>query len=247
MAAPRRRFGRRGVCDPAKTAKSPLIPTGVVRARVWPALLVSLLVGAAIVAIVVDVPLLARLDGESTQTEAALVLVRFLVAVPIGAVLGGVLLRWLAPGVVAAAGLAGTTVGLTVMAGWDRASLGAAWETTWVLGLVGLGVGMAIAPVNDAALADSRPDSHGTVSSLVVVARMVGMVVGLAALTAYGLRQFYEAVALLPDPTDTVALLDAGVVQVQSVFAGAALAAGLAAVVALGLGLKRAVTPTRSA
>lgn len=230
-----------------KTAKSPLIPTGVVRARVWPALLVSLLVGAAIVAIVVDVPLLARLDGESTQTEAALVLVRFLVAVPIGAVLGGVLLRWLAPGVVAAAGLAGTTVGLTVMAGWDRASLGAAWETTWVLGLVGLGVGMAIAPVNDAALADSRPDSHGTVSSLVVVARMVGMVVGLAALTAYGLRQFYEAVALLPDPTDTVALLDAGVVQVQSVFAGAALAAGLAAVVALGLGLKRAVTPTRSA
>ncbi|MBW8172208.1 MFS transporter [Ornithinimicrobium sp. Arc0846-15] len=230
-----------------KTAKSPLIPSGVVRARVWPALLVSLLVGAAIVAIVVDVPLLARLDGESTQTEAALVLVRFLVAVPIGAVLGGVLLRWLAPGVVAAAGLAATTVGLTVMAGWDRASLGADWETTWVLGLAGLGVGMAIAPVNDAALADSRPDAHGTVSSLVVVARMVGMVVGLAALTAYGLRQFYEAVALLPDPTDTVALLDAGVVQVQSVFAGAALAAGLAAVLALGLGLKRADKSTPSA
>lgn len=222
-----------------KMAAAPLIPNGVVRARVWPALGVSLLVGVAIVAIVVDVPLLARLDGESTQTEAAIVLVRFLIAVPIGAVFGGLLLRWLGPGLVAAVGLAGTTAGLVVMSGWDRASLGAIWETTWVLGLVGLGVGMAIAPVNDAALADSRADAHGTVSSLVVLARMVGMVVGLAALTAYGLRQFYAEVALLPDQTDTVALLDAGVVQVQSVFSGAALAAGIATILAVRLGLRR--------
>jgi MFS family permease len=222
-----------------RTAAHPLIAPGVVRARVRPALVVSVLVGAAIVAIVVDVPLLARLDGESTQTQAAFVLVRFLVAVPVGAVLGGVLLRRLGPGLVAAPGLAMTAVALAVMAGWGRGSLGDVVATTVVLGAAGLGVGLAIAPVNDAALADARDDAHGTVSSLVVVARMVGMVVGLALLTAIGLRRFYQAVAVLPDPTDSDALLQAGVVQVQTVFAGAAVAAAVAAVVALALGLRR--------
>ncbi|MGB7449724.1 MAG: MFS transporter [Ornithinimicrobium sp.] len=222
-----------------RTAAAPLIGRNVVRARVWPALGVSVLVGAAIVAIVVDVPLLARLDGESTQTQAALVLVRFLVAVPVGALLGGVLLRWVAPGLVAAPGLAATAVALAVMATWTVNSLGHGAVTTATLAAAGLGVGMALAPVNDAALADAPSSAHGTVSSLVVVARMVGMVVGLALLTAVGLRRFYEAVARLPEPVDAQALLDTGVVQVQTVFAGAALAAGAAAVLALRLGIRR--------
>ncbi len=219
-----------------RTAAEPLVAPGVVRGRVGPALLVSLLVGAALVAIVVDVPLLARLDGETTQTQAALVLVRFLLAVPVGAVLGGLLLHRLGPGLVAAPGLALAAGALAVMTTWTRGSLAELVPTSLVLAAAGLGVGLAIAPVNDAALADARDDAHGTVSSLVVVARMVGMVVGLALLTAVGLRRFYEAVALLPDPTDGSALLDAGVVQVQTVFTGAALAAGLAAVLAMMLG-----------
>ncbi len=221
-----------------RLAVNPLIGPDVVRKRVWPALGVSVLVGAAIVAIVVDIPLLARLDGESTQTQAAFVLVRFLVAVPVGAVLGGVLLRWIAPGLVAAAGLAVAAGGLGLMTTWDVASLSAGLSTTLTLGAAGLGVGLAIAPVNDAALADAPAYAHGTVSSLVVVARMVGMVVGLALLTAIGLRRFYEAVALLPDPTDDKALLAAGVVQVHTVFAGATIAAGIAAVLALALGVR---------
>jgi len=221
-----------------RLAANPLIGPDVVRKRVWPALGVSVLVGAAIVAIVVDIPLLARLDGESTQTQAAFVLVRFLVAVPVGAVLGGVLLRWIAPGLVAAAGLAVAAGGLGLMTTWDVASLSAGLSTTLTLGAAGLGVGLAIAPVNDAALADAPAYAHGTVSSLVVVARMVGMVVGLALLTAIGLRRFYEAVALLPDPTDDKALLAAGVVQVHTVFAGATIATGIAAVLALALGVR---------
>src|SRR5690606_42004124 len=65
---------------------------------------------------------------------------------------------------------------------------------------------------------------HDALPILVVVARMVGMVVGLALLTAVGLRRFQEEVAGLADPTDADAMLDAAVVQVQTVFAGAALA-----------------------
>ncbi len=221
-----------------RTARDPLVPVGVVRRRVWPALGVSLLVGAAIVAVVVDVPLLSRLVQDTDETDAALVLVRFLVAVPVGAVLGGWLLRRVGPAVVAAPGLAVAAVSILAMAQWDRTSLDHLLATTLPLVGAGLGVGLAIAPVNDAALADARADGHGTVSSLVVVARMVGMVVGLALLTSWGLRRFHLEVARLADPSDTEALLDAAVVQVQTVLTGAGLAAALAALVALGLGMR---------
>lgn len=221
-----------------RTAADPLVPHGVVRRRVWPALLVSLLVGAAIVAIVVDVPLLSRLTQGSDETDAALVLVRFLVAVPVGAVAGGWLLRRLGPALVAAPGLALAAVSILSMAQWDRSTLDAVLATTLPLIGAGLGVGLAIAPVNDAALADAIEEGHGAVSSLVVVARMVGMVVGLALLTSLGLRRFHLEVGRLPDPTDTDALLDAAVVQVQTVLLGAGIAAAVAAVVALALGMR---------
>ncbi len=101
-----------------RRAAEPLVPRGLVRGRLVWALVVSLLVGVALVAVVVDVPLLARIVHTSSQTEAALVLVRFLVAVPVGALAGGWALRRLGNGVVAGAGLALAAVGLALMATW---------------------------------------------------------------------------------------------------------------------------------
>jgi hypothetical protein len=219
-----------------RVAAEPLVARGVVRGPARFALVVSLLAGTALVAVVVDIPVLARLTLTSSQTTAALVLVRFLVAVPAGALVGGWALRRLGDGVVSAVGLATAAAGLVAMSTWGAGSL-AHRSTTVVLVAVGLGVGLAIAPVNNAALAEAPATAHGVVSALVVVARMVGMVVGLALLTAVGLRRYYEAVAALPDQTDTRALVAAGVVQVQSVFAGAAVAAGLGALASLGLGV----------
>ncbi len=217
-------------------AAEPLIPRGVVHGRGVRAMVVSLLVGAALVAVIVDVPLLARLTDDYDETGAALVLVRFLVAVPVGALLGGWSIRRLGAGPVAGIGLALAAVGLGIMSRWGLAAVGNPVPTTVVLVLVGLGMGLALAPVNDAALADAPADGHGVASSLVVVARMVGMVVGLALLTAIGLNRYYDAVRLLPDPLDTAALIGAGVVQVQTVFLGGAVAAGVGALVAFSLG-----------
>ena len=203
-----------------RRADAPLIPRGVLHARGVRSLAVSLLVGVALVAVVVDVPLLARLTDDYDATGAALVLVRFLLAVPVGALVGGWALRHLGDGAVAGFGLGLAGVGLIAMSRWTLASLGEVVPTTAVLVVVGLGVGLALAPVNNAALADSPADAHGVASSLVVVARMVGMVVGLALLTTLGLSRYYDAVRLLPDPLDTDALIGAGVVQVQTVFLG---------------------------
>jgi MFS family permease len=204
------------------------------RSNLVPALLVSLLVGVPLVAIVVDVPFLARLTVTGSQTTAALLLVRFLVAVPVGALAGGWLLSRTGPAVVAATGLALAGIGLALMSGWGQASL-QSWSTTPVLALAGLGIGLAVAPVNAAALADAPGEAHGVVSSLVVLARMVGMVAGLALLTAVGLHRYYTAVAALPDQANTAALSAAGVVQVQTVFLGGAIAAFCAAGISVAL------------
>jgi hypothetical protein len=130
---------------------------------------------------------------------------------------------------------------MLVMSGWTLTSIQDTVPATLTLVAVGLGIGLALAPVNNAALADSPDHAHGVASSLVVVARMVGMVVGLALLTSIGLSRYFEAVRHLPDPMDTEALIAAGIVQVQTVFLGGAVAAIVGGLLALSLGSRRKV------
>ena len=87
------------------------------------------------------------------------------------------------------------------MSGWGEGSLAGFWSYV-VLVTVGFGLGLTLAPINNAIHADCPPEAHGTASALVVVTRMVGMVVGLALLTAIGLYRYYGMAAALPDYTD---------------------------------------------
>ena len=58
--------------------------------------LVSFFVGAALIAALIDIPIFARTTiYRDSQLMAALVLVRFLVALPVGAIVGGYLIRTL--------------------------------------------------------------------------------------------------------------------------------------------------------
>ena len=52
-------------------------------------------------------------------------------------------------------------------------------------------------------LALTRGESHGLATSLVVLARTMGMLVGLSALTAFGLYRFHQILGtpVLTDPT----------------------------------------------
>ena len=68
-------------------------------------MLVSFFIGAALIAALIDIPLFARTTVyPGSQLMAALVLVRFLVALPVGAVIGGYLTHRLPAGVVTAVG-----------------------------------------------------------------------------------------------------------------------------------------------
>jgi hypothetical protein len=207
-------------------------------------MLVSLFVGAALIAALVDVPLFARLTVHPTsQLLAALVLLRLLVALPVGAVLGGLWLRRAGAGPVTALGMALAAGGFGWMSTWGPTSLESPWATVPLVA-AGLGFGLALAPVNAALLAATPAAVHGVASALLVVARMVGMLVGISALTAVGLRRYYSVQADLPAPAEvcdgttrcaeyTSLLKEAGLAQLQTVFVGAAGCAVVAAVLAV--------------
>ena len=167
----------------------------------WGALVVSFFVGAALIAALVDIPIFARTTVyRDSQLMAALVLVRFLVALPVGAVVGGFLIRRLPrrrgrPRVGHGAGGGRLRCWMSTW-GLDAASSTRSPTVPLVLG--GLGFGLALAPVNAALLASTDDAVHGVASALVVVARMVGMLVGISALTTIGLRRYYAVQADLP-------------------------------------------------
>lgn len=228
-----------------RRAANPLVPRhALTRTPAWGALLVSFFIGAALIAALIDIPLFARTTVyPDSQLSAALVLVRFLIALPIGAVAGGYVIRWLPPGVVTAVGMVLAAVGFVLMTRWGLTTIE---EPIANLALItgGLGFGLALAPVNAALLAYTDDEVHGVASAFVVVARMVGMLVGISALTTVGLRRYYAEQTAIP-PVQEVCdgssrckefsdlLRVAGIAQEHAVFWGAAGCALVAAVLAL--------------
>lgn len=231
-----------------RRADDPLLPRGALAARpAWGSVAVSFFIGAALIAALIDVPLFARTTVyPDSQLMAALVLVRFLAALPVGAVLGGYLTRVLPAGVVTALGMVLAAAGFLAMSRWDIESL-SSWTATVPLVVGGLGFGLALAPVNAAVLATTADAVHGVASAMVVVARMVGMLVGISALTTIGLRRYYAEQSAVPPVQDVCPagttrcsaysdlLKAAGIAQEQTVFLGAAVCALVAAGLALWL------------
>ncbi|RLV55239.1 MFS transporter [Aeromicrobium phragmitis] len=237
-----------------RRAAEPIVPRGALRDRVAAgSLVVSFFVGASLIAALVDIPFFARLTvAPESQLDAALVLVRFLVALPIGAVVGGWLTRRVSAAALTATAMLLSAAMFAVMSRWEADAL-THLASDVVLVAAGFGFGLAIAPVNAALLDHTAEDVHGVASALLVVARMVGMLVGVSALSAIGLRAFQSAAdAMAPVeelcgdtslcPAYNDALREAGIAQLQAVFTGAMVCALAAAFLAVLLLRKRSAT-----
>ena len=140
------------------------------------------------------------------------------------------------------------TLSFIGMATWSASALGGGVRLSDLeLVACGLGFGLAVAPVNVAVLGAVEERHHALASALAVVARTIGMLAGLSALTAVALRRFYQAQARIGSPlvlcpshpescpaydhASTAALLE----ELHTIFAGAAVCTAAAGILALTL------------
>ncbi len=193
------------------------------------------LVGVGLIIALVAVPVMAATVMEKSALESALHLVRLTAAIPIGAVIGGYILRWTGVRAACVTGLAFMGTGLLFMSGWETD----VEEVRLTVPLIaaGLGFGLVIPPISVSALSAAPSHYWGTAASLVTASRMVGMALGLAALSAWGIERFYSLTAHVTIGStfeETQApLIEAGVTVFQNLFMIAGFLSLLAIVPAL--------------
>jgi len=181
-------------------------PAGVKFLPFLASLATSVCAGAALMVTLVNVELFGQGVLGLDQVAASMKLTWFLAALPIGALVGGAIATRIGDRIVVFAGMLIAGGAYWLVSGWtvnvlsDRHDLGfislPAFATD--LALAGFGLGVVIGPLTSAALRVIPAAQHGIASSLVVVARMTGMLVGVAALSAWGLYRFNQILATLP-------------------------------------------------
>ena len=101
-----------------------------------------------------------------------------------GALVSGFILRLAGLRAVTVVGLLMSTAALFVMSRWTPGT--GITEVAGILAIFGFGFGVTVTPRSTAAVEAVGRAAFGVASATVTVARMIGMAVGLAALTAFG-------------------------------------------------------------
>ena len=160
--------------------------------------LVSLLVGAALIIAMADIPIFIDTVLGQSPIYSGLALLRLTAMIPLGAILGG----WLCPRITcritALLGLLLTAIGFWLMHLWPLNVNELQITASTLTG--GLGFGLVIAPIGTTAINAASQRQIGMASSVVTMLRMVGMILGLAALTSWGLGRFRTLVSAFVPP-----------------------------------------------
>ncbi len=178
---------------PLRPSAPPLIDLTLFRCRNFsPAILINFLVGGVLIIAMVNVPLVINVlefDVETAALTSGYLLSGMTGAMAVTAYVGGRLTERFSYRPVTLLGLALCALGMGLMG--SRWVVGTPYgEMAWQLAVLGVGFGLVIAPVGTAVINAAPDNQRGIASSLVIVLRLMGMSVGLSALTAWGLHRF---------------------------------------------------------
>ncbi len=148
------------------------------------ATLVSLLTGYAFATAIIGGAVFVDRVLYGGPDEQRLALGALAAATALGALASGFLARVLSLRWLSILGIALGIAGLAAMSTWVPETPVLFVAVT--LGAFGLGFGLTVTPRSEAAVEAAGRRAYGAASSMVVVARTIGMAVGLAVLTAYG-------------------------------------------------------------
>jgi hypothetical protein len=166
-------------------ARDPFLDVRLFRSRPFSAAaLVSLLTGYAFATAIIGGAVFVDRVLYGGPDEQRLALGSLAVATAVGALVSGFAVRVASYRVVTLAGLALSVGGLAAMAAWNPTTEIRA--VAIALGVFGFGFGLSVTPRSTAAVEAAGRAAFGVASSVVTVARMLGMAIGLAVLTAYG-------------------------------------------------------------
>ncbi len=180
-------------------APQPLLPRALFRsAGLGSAAGANLALGGALIVALAEVPLFGFVVLGRSPTAAALMLVRFTALIPVGALVGGVIASRLSPALVGGAGMVASGAGFVLLSRWD-AHIDEP-RLTLHLALAGTGFGVVLAPLASSALAAAGRGNEASGAAALTIARMLGMTIGLAALTTWGLERFGRRTAGLSLP-----------------------------------------------
>ena len=177
----------------------PLIPLTLFRDRLFSsANATNGLVGAALMVGMVNVPLQVALIAtpERGAIVSAELLGAFCAAMAIGGVIGGRLTGRFGYRAVVVVGLLLAAVGFLLMTQWPN-DLHVTLQAL-DLAIGGFGFGLVIAPVGAAALNAARSKDLGIASGLVIATRLLGMTIGISALTGWSVSRLNRALISLP-------------------------------------------------
>ncbi|BCL81905.1 MFS transporter [Ktedonobacteria bacterium brp13] len=160
------------------------------------AALTSLLVGAALIIAMTNIPIFVDTVLRLPVLDSGLALLRLTLMIPIGAIVGGWLCNRITSRITALLGLLCTATGFYLMSHW---SIQPDW-TQMTMGTViaGLGFGLVIAPISTTAMNAVRLNQAGSSSAIITALRMVGMMLGLAMLTSWALADFRQLILTFP-------------------------------------------------
>jgi MFS family permease len=169
--------------------------------------LTNAIAGAGLMVALVYIPVLANAVFSMNASNAALLLFRLMLGIPIGALLGGFLAQRLRSyRLVAALGLILAAVAFFMLSGWNEGSLGPhllglpLTVADGELLLAGFGLGLEIAPVSAALLDAVGEAERGAGASFLIIMRLVGMLIGFSLVAGFSLWRFHSVTAHLIPP-----------------------------------------------